>query len=72
LTSLSERSIITGLIFSIGVIFGMGLTPLVLGLIADHFSFQKGIFGLGVLITLLCFLGKLLEDHKESNKNLIP
>ncbi len=65
LTSISERSTVTGLVFSIGVIFGMGLTPLILGLVADHFSFQKGIFWLGVIITSLSFLGKILAEERN-------
>jgi MFS family permease len=52
LTPLSERSMVTGVIVSIGVIFGVGLTPFVLGLIADHLSFQVGILWLGILTTL--------------------
>ncbi len=51
-TPLSERSMVTGAIVSIGVIFGMGFTPFVLGLIADHLSFQVGILGVGILTTL--------------------
>jgi MFS family permease len=51
LTPLSERSMATGVIISIGVIFGMGLTPFILGLIADHLSFQVGILWLGILTT---------------------
>jgi NNP family nitrate/nitrite transporter-like MFS transporter len=62
LTSLSERSMITGVILSIGVIFGMGITPFVLGVTADHFSFQVGIFWLGVLITLSPLVVRLLEE----------
>jgi NNP family nitrate/nitrite transporter-like MFS transporter len=63
LTSLSERSMITGVILSIGVIFGMGITPFVLGVTADHFSFQIGIFWLGVLITLSPLVVRLLEER---------
>ncbi len=64
LTSLSERSMVTGVILSIGVIFGMGSTPLVLGVLADHFSFKTGIFGLGVLVTLSPLALGLLEEKK--------
>jgi NNP family nitrate/nitrite transporter-like MFS transporter len=52
LTSLSERSMAIGVIISIGVIFGVGGTPLILGLIADTFSFQVGILWLGILTAL--------------------
>jgi NNP family nitrate/nitrite transporter-like MFS transporter len=61
-TSLSERSMATGVILSMGVIFGMGSTPFVLGVIADHFSFKVGILGLGVLTTLSSLAVGLLED----------
>lgn len=69
LTLPSERSIITGLIFSLGGIFGMGLTPLFLGLVADHFGFQKGIFWLGVITTLSSFSGGLLNNYKKPPEN---
>ena len=62
LTSLSERSMMTGVILSIAVIFGMGITPFVLGVTADHFSFQVGIFWLGVLITLSPLAVRLLKE----------
>ena len=61
-TSLSERSMATGVILSIGVIFGMGGTPFVLGTIADHFSFKVGILWLGVLTTLSSFAVRFLEE----------
>lgn len=60
LTPLSERSMVTGVILSIGVIFGMGSTPFLLGVIADHFSFKVGILGLGVLTTFSSLLVRLL------------
>jgi len=62
LTSLSERSMMTGVILSIGVVFGMGMTAFVLGVTADHFNFQTAIFGLGVLVTLSPLAARLLEE----------
>jgi len=62
LTSPPERSMITGVILSIGVIFGMGVTPFVLGVTADHFSFQTGILCLGVLVALSPLAVRLLEE----------
>jgi NNP family nitrate/nitrite transporter-like MFS transporter len=56
LTPLPERSMAIGVAVSIGVIFGMGGTPFVLGLIADHSSFEAGILWLGILTTF-CSLG---------------
>ena len=56
LSSLNERSLYTGASISAGIIGGLGLTPLFLGAVADIWSFQVGIFFLGVLTTLSCLL----------------
>jgi NNP family nitrate/nitrite transporter-like MFS transporter len=56
LSSLNERSLYTGANIAIGIIGGLGLTPLFLGVVADIWSFQVGIFSVGVLTTLSCFL----------------
>ena len=61
-TSLSERSMATGVILSIGVILGMGSTPFVLGVIADHFSFRIGILGLGLFTALSSLAVRFLEE----------
>jgi uncharacterized membrane protein len=53
---------VIGVILSIGVIFGMGSTPFLLGVTADHFSFQIGIFWLGVLVTLSSLMVRFLEE----------
>ena len=60
LTPLSERSMAIGVAVSIGVIFGMGGAPFVLGLIADSYSFQVGIIWLGILTTLSSLAVSLL------------
>jgi MFS family permease len=62
LTSLSERSMGTGVIILFGTLFGGGCTPFLLGLIADHFSFGVGILGLGILTTLVSLLVRFLEE----------
>jgi len=62
LTPLSERSMATGVIVSIGVIFGFGGTPFLLGLIADHFNFKIGILGLGVITTISSFGVRFLKE----------
>ena len=62
LTSPEERSMGIGAIISSGVIFGMGGAPLLLGIIADHFSFQVGILGMGVLTTLSSLMVRDLKD----------
>lgn len=53
----------TGVIISIGMIFGAGFTPFLLGLIADHFNFQVGIFVLGVLTTLSSLSVRFLGEE---------
>jgi MFS family permease len=65
LTPLSERSMAIGSILFIGSIFGMGGTPFLLGLTADHFSFQIGIFCLGILVTLSSFMVKFLKEKED-------
>jgi MFS family permease len=51
LTSPRERSLAAGMIISAGVVLGLGITPFVLGWIADHLHFQAGILGLGIAVT---------------------
>jgi MFS family permease len=63
LTPLSERAMVTGVIVSIGMIFGVGFVPFLLGLIADHFNFEVGILGLGILTTLSSLLVRFLKDE---------
>jgi NNP family nitrate/nitrite transporter-like MFS transporter len=62
LTSPSERSMTLGVILFLGGALGVGGIPFILGLTADHFSFQVGIFWLGVLTAFsslgVRFLGK--------------
>jgi NNP family nitrate/nitrite transporter-like MFS transporter len=60
LTPLSERSMAIGVAISIGMIFGNGGAPLLLGFIADHFSFHVGITWLGILTTLSSLAVRLL------------
>ena len=62
LTPLSERSLTIGVIVSFGMIFGAGISPFLLGLVADYFNFQTGIFWLGILTTLSSLLVRQLEE----------
>jgi NNP family nitrate/nitrite transporter-like MFS transporter len=62
LTPISERSMSVGFIIAIGVIFGMGGGPFILGLVADHMNFKVGIFGLGVLTALSSLMVRFLKD----------
>jgi hypothetical protein len=52
-----------GFIIAIGVIFGIGGGPFILGLVADHLSFKVGIFGLGVLTALSSQLVRYLRNE---------
>ena len=54
LTDFNERSIFAGTTMAIGVIFGIGLTPVILGAVADVWNFKVGIFALGALTTVSC------------------
>jgi MFS family permease len=63
LTPISERSMTIGFIIAIGVIFGIGGGPFILGLVADHLSFKVGIFGLGVLTALSSQLVRYLRNE---------
>ena len=55
LTALSERSIAIGVAISAGVAIGIGEAPFMIGVIADHFTFHVGVFGLGVLTVFSSF-----------------
>lgn len=63
LTPLSELSLTIGVSVSFGVIFGMGVSPFLLGLTADYLNFQTGIFWLGVLTTFSSLLVRLLGEE---------
>jgi MFS family permease len=62
LTPISQRSMTIGFIIAIGVIFGTGGGPFILGLVADHLNFKVGILGLGILTTLSSLMVRFLRD----------
>ena len=62
LTNLSERSVFTGILMSMSGIVGPGLSPIILGAIADAWSFQTGILGAGIVITLTSLLIRELKE----------
>ena len=62
LTDLSERSLFSGVMMGIGGILGPGLSPFILGAVADAWNFQIGIFIVGILCTLSCLLFKALQE----------
>ncbi|MGD2124686.1 MAG: MFS transporter [Desulfobacteraceae bacterium] len=62
LTTLTERSAFTGGTIAIGVVVGLGLTPALLGAVADIWNFQIGIFVLGAFAALSCMLVSKLQE----------
>ena len=65
LTEFADRSAFTGATLAVGVIFGTGLAPTLLGFIADTRDFQTGIFAQGVLTVLSCLLLPLLRKIQQ-------
>lgn len=62
LTDLNERSLFTGMMMGIGGMIGQGLSPFILGAVADAWNFQIGIFVVGLLTTLSCLLFRSLQE----------
>ncbi len=62
LTPISKRSLSIGVVTAIGVIFGTGGGPFLLGMVADHFSFKMGLLGLGVLTALSSWLTGFIRE----------
>ena len=62
LTNLQERTMYTGTIMAASQTIGLGLTPFLLGAIADRWNFNIGLFLLGTLtichLPLFYFLKK--------------
>jgi NNP family nitrate/nitrite transporter-like MFS transporter len=67
-TPISERSMTLGFIIAIGVIFGTGGSPFILGMVADHLNFKVGILGLGVLTALSSLMVRFLGDGQGDIK----
>jgi NNP family nitrate/nitrite transporter-like MFS transporter len=61
LTIVDERSTFTGTTIAVGVIVGLGITPALLGAVADAVSFQLGMLVLGVLTVMSCALLRYLR-----------
>jgi predicted MFS family arabinose efflux permease len=61
LTDLNQRGIFTGVTLAFGVVFGLGLTPAILGAAADAWGFQPGILVLGILTVFSCALIRGLD-----------
>ena len=61
LTTFSDRSAFAGAVVAFGVVFGTGITPTLLGTVADVWSFQVGMMVQGLLTLGICFLVKFLR-----------
>jgi MFS family permease len=59
----------TALIVTLGVIFGVGLMPYLLGLSGDRISFRFGIGMLGILTALSSGLVLLLHEQRKAPRN---
>lgn len=68
LTPLAERSLTLAFGIAMGMVFGTGGSPFVLGIVADHSSFRIGILGLGLLTTLCVFSIRFLEPSSTSDQ----
>jgi NNP family nitrate/nitrite transporter-like MFS transporter len=58
------RGMATGFIVTLGVVFGLGVLPYLLGLAGDHLSFRFGIFLFGILVILSSGLIYFLKELK--------
>jgi NNP family nitrate/nitrite transporter-like MFS transporter len=61
LTNLGDRSAFAGATVAIGVVFGTGIAPTLLGTVADIWSFQAGMLVQGLLTMGVCLLLKPLR-----------
>jgi MFS transporter, NNP family, nitrate/nitrite transporter len=64
-TSPAERSMMTGVILALSIVFGTGFTPFLLGTIADHYNFKVGILAVGIVTTFSSLLVGLLKETEE-------
>ena len=65
ITTQKERGIVTGIIFSIAGLLGPGLSPLILGAIADVWSFTVGILVVGIITTISAISIKWLDQISQ-------
>ena len=61
LTNLGDRSAFVGATVAVGVVFGTGIAPTLLGTVADVWSFQVGMVVQGLLTMGICLLIKSLR-----------
>jgi NNP family nitrate/nitrite transporter-like MFS transporter len=61
LTNFGDRSAFAGATVAVGVVFGTGIAPTLLGAVADVWSFQAGMMVQGLLTMGICFLLKSLR-----------
>jgi NNP family nitrate/nitrite transporter-like MFS transporter len=61
LTNFGDRSAFTGATIALGVVFGTGIVPTLLGAVADVWSFQAGMMVQGLLTMGICLLLRSLR-----------
>jgi hypothetical protein len=61
LTNFGDRSAFVGATVAFGVIFGTGITPTLLGAVADVWNFQVGMMVQGLVTMGICLLLKSLR-----------
>lgn len=61
LADFNERDVYSGTIMAVSQMMGIGLTPFMLGAIADIWSFQIGLIFLGILTLCHCPILKYLK-----------
>jgi MFS family permease len=62
LTHADERSFYTGVIMAVSGVASLGIAPALFGAIADVYSFQMGLFLLGLGTLMVCPLIIALRD----------
>jgi len=61
LTTFGDRSAFAGATVAVGVVFGTGIVPTLLGTVADVWSFQAGMMVQGVITMGICLMLKFLR-----------
>jgi MFS family permease len=62
ITNQRERGLFTGVAISAAGVIGPGLSPIILGAVADAHSFTMGIMGVGIITTISGLCLKWLDD----------
>ncbi|MBW1803774.1 MAG: MFS transporter [Deltaproteobacteria bacterium] len=71
MTTLNERGIFTATLMGTSSVMGFGLTPVIIGGVADRWNFQVGIMAIGVMVMLVCLLVRYLKDMNNGASPLL-